>query len=437
MPAEQRVVRAGPTAGTCRRLAASPWCSTIEDVGGTQWLDTTYAGRVKVPEENAAAALEVMSRFAVDPRWLVYLPPTMSPAPRLDRRGVPGAPGAGVRASTPRPASTAWCARRSTWARARSPWSPATRRPPRAASGSRARAAGVVYTRTGRAFFEGELGATWSTGCVGRARRCSTALETDWLVLDCELLPWSAKAMGLIKEQYASVGAAARVALPAVSSVLAAAAGRGLDVADLTARAARRTEDAAAFRDAYAAYCRPTDGLDGVTLAPFQVLAVRGACPGDRGGTPLAPRPARLARPPAAHAHPARRRRPRRSRRAPGGRRLVARAHRMPAARAWSSSRPTQPKAARAAGAQGARPGVPPDHLRARLHRLARPPARPPPGQEAVPRPARARSRPGGPHPLRRAASRCGACTRRSSPCSPWSPSRWIRGSDGRNVVGS
>ena len=32
-----------------------------------------------IREENAAAALEVMSRFAADPRWLIYLPPTMSP----------------------------------------------------------------------------------------------------------------------------------------------------------------------------------------------------------------------------------------------------------------------------------------------------------------------------------------------------------------------
>ncbi|NJS35852.1 MAG: hypothetical protein HC765_04505 [Brachymonas sp.] len=29
---------------------------------------------------NAAAALEVMSRFAANPKWLIYLPPTMSPS---------------------------------------------------------------------------------------------------------------------------------------------------------------------------------------------------------------------------------------------------------------------------------------------------------------------------------------------------------------------
>ncbi len=98
-------------------------------------------------------------------------------------------------------------------------------------------------------------------------------------MLDCELLPWSAKALGLIRGQYAAVGAAARHALPALGAALDAAAARGLDVAELAARAERKLEHARAFRDAYAAYCRPTDGLDGVTLAPFQVLAAEGRVP--------------------------------------------------------------------------------------------------------------------------------------------------------------
>jgi len=34
---------------------------------------------VGIRDAHAAAALEVMSRFAIDPRWLLYLPPTMSP----------------------------------------------------------------------------------------------------------------------------------------------------------------------------------------------------------------------------------------------------------------------------------------------------------------------------------------------------------------------
>ena len=81
----------------------------------------------------------------------------------------------------------------------------------------------------------------------------------------------------LIQEQYASVGAAARAALPAALAVLDAAAGRGLDVGALRERTARRLDGAVRFTDAYRRYCWPTDGLTGVRLAPFAVLASAGA----------------------------------------------------------------------------------------------------------------------------------------------------------------
>lgn len=136
---------------------------------------------------------------------------------------------------------------------------------------------GAVYTRTGRAFFPDEA------GLVAKVRHAvgglMAELETDWIALDCELLPWSAKALGLIQDSYASVGAAARVALPAAEAVLTQAAERGLDVSALAGRVARRDENAAAYRAAYRAYVKPTDGLQGVTLAPFQILACEGRVP--------------------------------------------------------------------------------------------------------------------------------------------------------------
>ena len=51
----------------------------IGDVSGSRVIETAYLPRVGVRDAHAAAALEVMSRFAIDPRWLLYLPPTMSP----------------------------------------------------------------------------------------------------------------------------------------------------------------------------------------------------------------------------------------------------------------------------------------------------------------------------------------------------------------------
>ncbi|TIT75810.1 MAG: polynucleotide kinase-phosphatase, partial [Mesorhizobium sp.] len=44
-----------------------------QDVSGRRWIETELRGRIVVAEENAAAALEVMSRFALAPQWLVYL----------------------------------------------------------------------------------------------------------------------------------------------------------------------------------------------------------------------------------------------------------------------------------------------------------------------------------------------------------------------------
>jgi hypothetical protein len=65
--------------------------------------------------------------------------------------------------------------------------------------------------------------------------------------------------------------------LPAVLSTLDAAAGRGLPVADLRGRMSRRSTNLARYADAYRSYVGSVDGLEGVTLAPFAVLATDGA----------------------------------------------------------------------------------------------------------------------------------------------------------------
>ena len=51
----------------------------VDDVLGKRIISTRMQSSVTVREENAIAALEIMSRFAANPNWLIYLPPTMSP----------------------------------------------------------------------------------------------------------------------------------------------------------------------------------------------------------------------------------------------------------------------------------------------------------------------------------------------------------------------
>jgi protein phosphatase len=89
-------------------------------------------------------------------------------------------------------------------------------------------------------------------------------------------MPWSLKASGLLRSQYAAVGAASGAVFPDAIATLEAAAARGVDVGELLGRQRERAEDAAAFTDAYRRYCWTTDGLEGVRLAPFQILAVQG-----------------------------------------------------------------------------------------------------------------------------------------------------------------
>ena len=245
----------------------------IDDVAGTRWLETTHAGKVKIPEENAAAALEVMSRFAVDPRWLIYLPPTMSPVATSKLDGFLEHPEQAFDEYASWGVTRVVCEEKHMGSRAiaiiAKDAGVAERR-----FGIGDGMTGVVYTRTGRPFFAD------TAALVDQLRDTAAplfeSLDTDWLALDCELLPWSAKAIDLIKSQYASVGAAARQVLPEALAVLDQAAKRGLDVGDLAAKTKGRLANAEAFRDAYAAYVRPTNGLEGVTLAPFQILASEG-----------------------------------------------------------------------------------------------------------------------------------------------------------------
>ena len=248
----------------------------LDDVIGKRIIEARLTGTVTIREENAAAAIEVMSRFAIDPHWLVYLPPTMSPPATTTREGLLEHPAEAFDAFRRDGVTRLVCQEKHMGSRAvvvlcRDD-AAASRRFGVAGSGA-------IFTRTGRAFFnDPEL----ESAMLETARAAVTALdlwtelETDWLVLDCELLPWSAKAEELLRTQYASVGAAATATLAAERDVLAAVAQRIDEAAPLAARAASRLAMASSFVDAYRRYCWPTSGLDGLRLAPFQVLASEG-----------------------------------------------------------------------------------------------------------------------------------------------------------------
>lgn len=259
----------------------------LADVHGRRIVETRYEGqnRVSVREENAAAALEVMSRFAVDPRLLPYLPPTMAPTATSHVEGYLEHPAEAFAQYARDGVARVVCEEKHMGSRA-------VALVCRNAETARKRfgvdgPTGSLYTRTGRPFFDDE---SVTEEILGRIRTAveeaglwselaapdSASGAVDWLLLDAELMPWSLKASGLLRSQYAAVGAASGAVFPGALSALEGAAARGVEVGDLLARQRERASDAVAFTQAYRRYCWTTDGLDGVRLAPFQILAVQG-----------------------------------------------------------------------------------------------------------------------------------------------------------------
>jgi len=135
---------------------------------------------------------------------------------------------------------------------------------------------GIVFTRTGRRFFDDDRVERELISIVRNALERTgfwTRMTTDWVCLDCELMPWSAKAQELIRTQYASAGAAARGSLPEAVRALEAAMQRGAAIGDLLGRYQCRAELAAKFELAYRRYSWPVASVNDLRLAPFHILA--------------------------------------------------------------------------------------------------------------------------------------------------------------------
>jgi protein phosphatase len=106
--------------------------------------------------------------------------------------------------------------------------------------------------------------------------------NTDWFALDCELMPWSAKAMELVRTQYAAVGTAALASVSQTVTALSTAMARDLDTSGLLEKYNARLQMVTQYRDAYRRYCWKVDSLDDIKLAPFHLLATENAAHFDK-----------------------------------------------------------------------------------------------------------------------------------------------------------
>ncbi|HYK59639.1 MAG TPA: hypothetical protein VEV85_09425 [Bryobacteraceae bacterium] len=107
-------------------------------------------------------------------------------------------------------------------------------------------------------------------------------LASDWVCLDCEPMPWSMKAQGLLRQQYAPVGAAATAALP---QAVSPAPGWRVDkrrTGRTTGDYKERLDLTQRYVDAYRRFCWSVKSFDDLRLAPFHLLASEGRAYVDR-----------------------------------------------------------------------------------------------------------------------------------------------------------
>ena len=275
-----------PVAETGVELTAQQRLDDLLDlslVAGKRFVRTAAGRSILVEEENAAAALEVMTRFAIQPKWLVHLPPTMSPPATSAREGLLEHPDEAFAYYRAEGVAEVVIEEKHMGSRALLAVcrdADVARRRFGVATGE----TGHVWTRTGRAFFPDRA---TTEAILARLRRAMDLAgfwsrnATDWALLDAEIMPWSAKAQSLIRDQYAATGAAAEAGLTAALGLMATArfddGAEAESGAGLLARFRERAGRAVKYNAAWRRYCWPVRSLDDYRVAPFHLLATEGA----------------------------------------------------------------------------------------------------------------------------------------------------------------
>jgi protein phosphatase len=250
----------------------------LEDVIGKRIVTTRLHHNVTIREENGLAALEVMSRFAANPKWLIYLPPTMAPTGTSERVNLLEYPAEAFSYFRSEGVSRVVCEEKHMGSRTvvivcRD--EDAARR----SFGVVGEGIGISYTRTGRRFFDDrsrEKELLENVRAAFNAVNFWEEFKTDWVCLDAELMPWSAKAQELLRQQYAALGAAARASLATTVSAIEGIAGQNEDAASLKQKFERRLEAVNLYVESYRRYCWTVNSVRDLKLAPFHLLATEG-----------------------------------------------------------------------------------------------------------------------------------------------------------------
>lgn len=235
---------------------------------------TEEAGEVRIPQELVIPAIDTVSHFTVPLGQLVYIPPTMSPTPETSALdGFLEHPAEAIRYYRNQGVQTLIAEKKHMGSRAILLLFK-NRAAARKLTG--VDSLGTIYTRTGRRFFDKET----EQQLIGRLnedlRDYFERHDTEFVLLDAEIMPWNLKAKELISSQYAHVAENALLDRKLLTAKLTTAAGQSDTLAGWLSEYEEKLESAEAFKDVFQKYCWEAETIDDIQIAPFHVLAHSG-----------------------------------------------------------------------------------------------------------------------------------------------------------------
>ncbi|PJN91115.1 polynucleotide kinase-phosphatase [Bacillus sp. mrc49] len=234
---------------------------------------TEKMGEIKVQQDIVKSAIDKLSHHTIPIEQLIYIPPTMSPTPSPSS--------AAHYLEHPREAIDYY---RSNGIQ--------TMIAEKKHMGSRAilflfrdkeasktytgfESLGVIHTRTGRRFFDvqTEEQLLFKINQDLHESGYFETYDTDYLLLDAEIMPWNLKAKELISRQYAHVSENAILDRTMLKGKLEAASLENADIQGWLEEYELKLENAHTFKEVFQKYCWDIEDMDSIQIAPFHVLA--------------------------------------------------------------------------------------------------------------------------------------------------------------------
>ncbi len=244
----------------------------IRFIEGYHVLTTDY-GEVKIFSELAKPAVDAVSHFTIPIEELVYIPPTMSPAPKTSELdNYLEHPIEAFQYYKSNGINKLVVEKKHMGSRA---VMLLFKNKDIAKQYIDQEKLGTIYTRTGRAFFTKDMESEILNQLNHDLNRYGyfDKYHTDFVLLDAEILPWNLKAKELINSQYSHVSEVALMDRKKLQENLNRAITNGKDIKNWIAENEMKLQNAKVFNEVFQFYCWDTDGIKGIQIAPFHILA--------------------------------------------------------------------------------------------------------------------------------------------------------------------